>query len=344
MRIALVNTISPFIRGGAEILVDDLKDQLERRGHQVILFRLPFPNAYQTDLPKLMLAAKLLDFTVYDRVIAFKFPAYCVCHSHKTLWMFHQFRQVYDLFGKTDGLADNEETRALKEIITNFDCMEIGDTEHLFVISGEVESRLHQYNGLASEIMTPPLLNTEQYHAGEYGDYLYYPSRINSLKRQLLAVEALHHTKTAVKLILDGICPDPEYDAEIQNTIAKYHLEDRVSYENRWVSDEEKIEKYSKCLGAVCIPYLEDSCSFVTYEAFYSEKPVIACTDSGGTKYFIEDGKNGYFAEPTPQSLAEKMDLLYLNKENAAAMGRCGRDTFLKRNITWDETIRRLLA
>ena len=83
MKIALVNTMTPFVRGGAEILVDDLRGQLAERGHQVELFRLPFPNDYAVGLPELVLASKLLDFSSYDRVIAFKFPAYCVCHRHR---------------------------------------------------------------------------------------------------------------------------------------------------------------------------------------------------------------------------------------------------------------------
>ena len=119
MKIALVNTITPFIRGGAEILVDDLFDQLQQRGHRVTLFRLPFPNEYEVQLQELVLAGKLLDFTSYDRVIAFKFPAYCVCHPHKVLWLFHQFRQVYDLYGKEYGIQETPEGRAVKKLVEN---------------------------------------------------------------------------------------------------------------------------------------------------------------------------------------------------------------------------------
>ena len=71
MKIALVNTFMPFLRGGAEILVDDLKKQLQKRGHQVTLFRLPFPSDYEVGLIELVLGSKLLDFTSYDKVIAF---------------------------------------------------------------------------------------------------------------------------------------------------------------------------------------------------------------------------------------------------------------------------------
>ena len=159
MKIALVNTMTPFVRGGAEILVDDLRGQLAERGHQVELFRLPFPNDYAVGLPELVLASKLLDFSSYDRVIAFKFPAYCVCHRHRTLWLFHQFRQVYDLFDKQDGLPRTTENEALRQLIARIDNTDIPTAEHVFVNAQEVQNRLRDYNAITSEILPPPLLN-----------------------------------------------------------------------------------------------------------------------------------------------------------------------------------------
>lgn len=343
MKIALVNTASPFVRGGAEILVDDLQEQLIRRGHQVRLFRLPFPDDYEVGLTELVLASKLLDFSSYDKVIAFKFPAYCVCHRHKTLWMFHQFRQVYDLYGEKDGLPDTKQAAALKHIITKLDTTEIGNVEKVFVNAEEVKNRLLTYNGIMSEVLTPPLLNVENYVSGKTGDYFYYPSRVTPLKRQDLVVQAMRYVKTPVRLVIAGKCTEPEYEQKIRSLIKEYELEKKVSYKNVWVEDEEKIRMLSNSLGVLYTPYLEDSCGFVTFEGFYSSKPVISCVDSGGTKEFITDSVTGYLTEAIPQALAEKMDYLYENRELAAQMGKCAREELLKKKITWDETVRRLL-
>ena len=344
MKIALVNTMTPFVRGGAEILVDDLRGQLAERGHQVELFRLPFPNDYAVGLPELVLASKLLDFSSYDRVIAFKFPAYCVCHRHRTLWLFHQFRQVYDLFDKQDGLPRTTENEALRQLIARIDNTDIPTAEHVFVNAQEVQNRLRDYNALTSELLPPPLLNMQAYRRGEYGDYFYCPSRVNPLKRQHLAVEAMRYVKTKVRLVIDGICIGDAYVRQLRELIRTYHLESKVVYENRWVEDSEKIEKLSRSLGVLYIPYLEDSCGFVTYEGFYSGKPVLSCTDSGGTKEFITDGINGFLVDPTPEALAEKMDLLYKNRKKAQKMGQCAYKSIIEKDITWDSTIRRLLA
>lgn len=344
MKIALVNTISPFIRGGAEILVDDLHTQLVKHGHDVELFRLPFPNEYEVQLLELVLASKLLDFSAYDQVIAFKFPAYCVCHRHKKMWMFHQFRQVYDLFGAKDGLLDNPETRALKQVITELDTRDIAAAEQVFVNAQEVANRLKKYNGLDSAVLPPPLLNYEEYSDEQTGDYFYYPSRVNSLKRQHMAIEAMRYVQTDVKLIVDGICPDSEYDRLLKTTIEKYDLGSKVTYTNQWIDDKDKIKKIADSLGVIYIPYLEDSCGFVTMEGFYAAKPVLSFLDSGGTKEFIKNDFSGYLVEPTPQALAGKMDYLFTHKDVAKTMGENARKDILARNITWDETVRRLLS
>ena len=42
MRIAIATVQVPFIRGGAEILVDMLRDELKKRGHQVDVITIPF--------------------------------------------------------------------------------------------------------------------------------------------------------------------------------------------------------------------------------------------------------------------------------------------------------------
>lgn len=344
MKIALVNTISPFIRGGAEILVDDLYTQLVKRGHNVELFCLPFPNDYEVQLLELVLASKFLDFSDYDRVIAFKFPAYCVCHRHKKLWMFHQFRQVYDLFGAEDGLLVNPETEALKRIITEIDNRDIAGAEQVFVNAWEVANRLKKYNGLDSIVLPPPLLNYEEYFNEQTGDYFYYPSRVNSLKRQHIAVEAMRYVQTDVKLVVEGVCPDSEYDRLLKDTIKKFNLGSKVTYNNTWIDDDDKIKKIANSLGVIYIPYLEDSCGFVTMEGFYAAKPVLSFVDSGGTKEFIKNDVSGYLVEPTPQALAAKMDYLFMHRDLAKRMGENARKDILAQNITWDETVRRLLS
>lgn len=343
MKIALVNTASLFFRGGAEILVDDLMMQLQARGHMVDLYRLPFAMDFGMPLIRLMEASQMLRFDDYDRVIAFKFPAYCVLHRDKSIWMFHQFRQVYELWGTELGIPNEAQYIPLRDMVCHLD-EELRHTRHTFTNALEVGKRLKKYNDISSEVLPPPLENVEKYEPGQTGDYVFYPSRVNSFKRQLLAVEAMQYVKSKVKLIVAGVCEDPAYDHRITEAIRKKKLGNRVQYENRWISNEEKYRWMSNCLGSMYLAYKEDSCGFVSMEAFYCAKPVITCSDSGGTLELIDDQKTGFVCEPDPKSIAKAMDQLYADKKKAAGMGNAARKEIIRRDITWDNTIRRLLA
>jgi len=343
MRIALLNTMTPYVRGGAEILVDDLDMQLKLHGHCSEIFRLPFPNSYEGPLMRNIAVARMLRFDDYDRVIAFKFPAYCVRHQAKVIWMFHQFRQVYDLWNTEYGLASNSKTETIKEIIKTTDNTDIPLARHVYVNAKEVANRLWHYNNIHSDILPPPLKNAEDYYNGNTGDYIYYPSRITFLKRQHLAIEAMRYTKSGVKLLISGKCDEPEYTQMLKDLINSYNLENRVTIEYGWISDEKKISKIADCLGIMYIPYKEDSCGFVSMEGFYAGKPVVTCADSGGTSELVEDGRTGYICEPNPEAIACVLDKLFEDKKLAEQMGVAAREEILRRNITWSETIRRLL-
>ena len=109
IKIALVNNYLPFVYGGAEFLVDTLRDQLVARGHEAALVRIPFPATLDHKIINNIVSCRALQFEEADKVIAFKFPAYYVRHPNKTLWMFHQLRQVYELWDTEYGLPPTPE-------------------------------------------------------------------------------------------------------------------------------------------------------------------------------------------------------------------------------------------
>lgn len=342
MKIALLNTMTPYIRGGAEILVDNLYKQLQVYGHTPEIYRLPFPTSFEGPLIRTIAAARMLRFDDYDRVIAFKFPAYCVRHQSKVMWMFHQFRQVYDLWGTNYGLQSDAKMESLRHIIKEADEKDISLSRHIYTIAGEVTKRLKQYNHINSQVIYPPLDNIEKYNNNSTGDYFFYPSRINALKRQQLAVEAMRYVNSGVKLIIAGKEDEQGYIEAIYKTVRMYNLEERVTIINEWISEEYKRELIANSLGVMFIPYKEDY-GFVTLEAFYSSKPVITCEDAGGPSEFVDDGLFGYTTGPSPVAIAKAMDMLYDDKNLAERMGIAAHEGILEKNITWTETIRRLL-
>jgi len=75
--------------------------------------RIPFRWDPPEKILESILACRLMRLPNVDRVIAFKFPAYFLPHDNKILWLVHQFRQAYDLWGTPyQGMASTPENAA----------------------------------------------------------------------------------------------------------------------------------------------------------------------------------------------------------------------------------------
>jgi len=98
-RIVICASQTPFVHGGAEILVESLYRQLMERGWPVEVVRVPFRWYPKEEILKGYLAWRLLDLTEgegqkIDLVIATKFPSFVVQHPNKVTWLIQQFRPV----------------------------------------------------------------------------------------------------------------------------------------------------------------------------------------------------------------------------------------------------------
>ena len=342
IKVALVNNYQPFVYGGAEFLVDSLRKELLSRGHLVSLTRIPFPSALDHKLISNILSCRTMLFDEADKLIAFKFPAYYVPHPNKTLWMFHQLRQIYELWDGEYGLRNNPQNSALREVITGCDDLFLRQPTQIFVNSKEVASRLRKYNDIDSEVLYPPLLDREKCYFKEYGDFLFYPSRITNFKRQHLAIESLEHTRTSVRLVIAGKSDEPEYERQLKTLITSKGLQDKVTMLG-WVDQRQKFDLMASALACLYLPYQEDSYGFVSMEAFYSRKCVISLNDSGGTRELIEDGINGYLLPPSAPAIARTCDALFENKRLARNLGEQAYAELTARELSWDVTIDKLL-
>ena len=345
MKIAVLNNAVPFVRGGAESLADWLTERLRARGFDTILVRIPFQWDPPERILDSLLACHMMRLRNCDRVIALKFPVYSVPHDNKVVWLLHQFRQAYDLWGTPlQFLPSDARGKRIRDIIRCSDTVSLSSGRGIYTNSHITSERLMKFNQLPSEVLYPPLQKPEQYHCAASDGYIFCPSRMNDAKRQHLLVEAMRYTRTPVRLVLAGRAEDPAYLLRLHEAVERGGLQDKVRILGTYISDEEKVELFSRALGCAYIPYDEDSYGYVTMEAFESRKPVITCTDAGGIDILVRNGQTGTIVPPRPEALAEAMDTLYSDPNKAKSMGEAGRDLMRAMNIDWDNVIQRLTA
>lgn len=347
MRIVIVTTQVPFITGGAEYLARGLKEALERAGHEVELVAIPFKWYPPERIPEHILACRMLDLTEscgekIDLLIGLKFPAYYIKHPNKILWILHQHRPAYDLWG-TDyqDIPLSPAGLRVREIIIQSDNQFIREAKKVYTISKNVSSRLKRFNNIDSQPLYHPPPYHGVYYCDRYGDYLFFPSRIGSLKRQILAVEAMAYVRTGARLVIGGRA-DSKYALEqLLQRIKSLGLEERVQVVLN-MSEEEKREYYANCRAVLFVPYDEDY-GYVTLEAMYARKPVITCTDSGGPTEFIKDGINGFVVDPDPKAIAGAIDSLFSSEELPTSLGTQAYHDVMALDLSWDRVTQELL-
>ena len=254
MRIVIATAQVPFIRGGAEILAEGLMHALRAQGHEAEIVAIPFKWYPPERILEQVLACRLLDLSEsggapIDRVIGLKFPAYLIPHPHKVLWLLHQFRTAYDLwdhpFGDLDHYPNGPQVR---EAIQRIDQSLIPEAKAVFTISRNVSSRLWRYCGIDSVPLYHPPASPEQFYGAEAEDYFFYPSRLASLKRQALVLQALAATQRPVRVRFAGSADEAHYGEELEMLARQLNVSHRVEWLGQ-VTEEEKRALYAHASG-----------------------------------------------------------------------------------------------
>ncbi len=346
MRILIATTQLPLVKGGAELHTEGLAEALCMAGHRVDVVKIPFISRTPQQVIAAIKFCLRLDLsscsgTKVDRVIGLKFPAYLMPHSEKVQWVLHQCRKLYDLWDRSTRISADPEWIQVRQMVHRLDTELIPKARALYSNSLNVSNRLRRYNGIESTPLYHPPPSADKFHCESPEEFFLFPSRIVDHKRHELVLEAMSKTKHPVKVVFIGVGDNVEYSMFIEQRGHEYKVHDRCRWLG-WVSEEEKVRLYARCLGVLYPPYDEDL-GYVTLESMLASKPVITCADSGGPLEFVNHEESGLICNPTPEDLALAMDMLWEERTLAESMGRAGRKTYLDLNLSWSSVVGALL-
>jgi glycosyltransferase involved in cell wall biosynthesis len=339
MRVAVCRPQVPFVYGGAELMADELVAQLRARGHDAETVSVPFKWYPGTRVLDQAFIWRLLDLTeadgrAIDRVIATKFPAYCVRHPNKVAWVLHQFRQAYD-YDRTElgQFSESPADRATIRALERLDRTALGEARKVFATSRNVADRLMRSVGVEATVLPHPPQQLA-YRSAEPERFVLSVNRLDRAKRVDMLIEAAH-LDPELRVVIVGDGPDRD-----RLERAAGSLDGRIEFTGR-VDDERLADLYARCLAVYYAPVDEDF-GMVPYEAFLSEKPVITANDAGGPLEVVHDRETGIVVAPEPAALAQACAYLAAHTDEAKAWGRAGKA--IAERITWDACISALLA
>lgn len=340
MNILIATVQVPFVRGGGELLAEGLKAAITRHGHRVDILTAPFRFSPSHEVEKSMewwAGQHLSAFCAgsVDRVIYLKFPSYYASHGNAVLWLLHQHRAYYELWNeKEQARADG----AVRREVIRRDTETLGKIERRYTIAKRVSDRLKSFNGLDSTPLYHPPFGERLFFSGESLPYVFSPSRLEPLKRQMLLVEAMALVKGTIGAVIAG---EGGAKAALERRISELDLGDRVKLVGR-VSDQDLRAYYARSRCVFFGPFDEDY-GYISLEAMLSSKPVITCRDSGGTLEFVNEGINGRVVDPEPAAIAQAIDAYAASPELSQRHGAEGRRIYDDLGISWDHVVKELL-
>jgi glycosyltransferase involved in cell wall biosynthesis len=339
VRIAVCRPQVPFVRGGAELMADDLVAALRARGHEAELVTMPFKWYPGTRVLDQAFLWRLVDLTEsdgrpIDRVIATKFPAYCVRHPNKVAWVLHQFRQAYD-YDRTElgQFSESPDDRATRRAIERLDGVALGEARRVFATSHNVADRLRRHNGIEAEVLPHPPQSLP-YREAEPEGFVLSVNRLDRAKRIDLLIEAVKRDPS-LRVVITGEGPDRGRLEQLASG-----LNGQVRFAGR-VDGDELADLYARSLAVYYAPFDEDF-GMVPYEAFLSGKPVVTALDAGGPLEIVRDRETGVVVAPDAAAVAEACAYLAAHVDEAKAWGRAGRA--IAERITWDACVDALLS
>jgi glycosyltransferase involved in cell wall biosynthesis len=342
-RIAVVTSAPPLTEGGHLVHARALVRALEEAGHEAGLLTTPsnrfgrqaaaYVANWCTDVGETGSGDRI------DQVITIRFPSFAVRHPKQVSWLNHTMREYYDLWeGFSAGLSPQGR---LKESVRRR-LVHAADTycfkhhvKRLFAVSRTVAQRVKRWNGVTAGVLYPPAPQ-RPYRCDEYGDFLFFASRLAPLKRADLAIRALAEPAARhVRLVIGGDGPERE---RLQALAHSLSVADRVMFAG-YIDDRTLVEYLARCRAVVFVPRDEDY-GFVTAEAFESAKAVITCRDSGGPTELVTSA-TGFVVEPTPAGVAAAAAAITADRELAERLGQGAKASVAE--FTWENAVRTLL-
>jgi glycosyltransferase involved in cell wall biosynthesis len=148
----------------------------------------------------------------------------------------------------------------------------------------------------------------------------------------------LRYCPATMRCIIVGSGPEM---TKLQDLARECGVAGRVEFTGH-VDDQRLLQLYAGSFAVYFAPFDEDY-GYVTLEAFFSQKPVITASDSGGTLEFVEHERNGFVIEAgNEQALAEKIGLLFNDRKLCCRLGVNGHERV--KNISWEQVIQGLLG
>ncbi|MBR3169104.1 glycosyltransferase family 4 protein [Candidatus Saccharibacteria bacterium] len=174
------------------------------------------------------------------------------------------------------------------------------------------------------------------------------PGSIGRRKGQKILLDAIKSLPVEYQKLSEFIfIGDIVSEADVEGKTIKDQLilasqnHDNITYLTS-VTRDELFNLYSK-IDVLVLPSLDDPMPVVATESLMLEK-IVLCSDTTGTSYYLQDGKNGFvFKSNSPTHLCDKIRYIIDHRDKLSKIGQNGRKVY-QTNFSMDTFEKNLLS
>lgn len=355
------------IRGGFEVVVERVEQDLVTAGHQVERVEVPVaglaPAPFGASVPDrawgqaaewfthmaLLETFRGLDVRRFDVVISTQPPSYGVRHPRQLALFYHHLRAFYDLeqVWVAAGRASAALHHAAAALLRANEAEDIAGVRHFLAGSTRVQERLRNYHGDVPVSLYEAPAPQVEIRSGR-AEHVLTVSRHEFTKRTELALAAF--ALGTVPGVIAGAGGRLPFVRDLAGRIATGAVDAAaLAPEQTWLNlgqapdqpceavldhvrvpgrvSADELDRLYRDALCVVAPAYDEDDGLTVREAMAYGRPVVVCRDGGGLVSFVEDGVNGLVVDPEPAAIAAAVRRLADDAALASSLGAAGRAT-----------------
>lgn len=197
------------------------------------------------------------------------------------------------------------------------------------------------YNGFSSSLIetVPYFCSFSKSVESEFGEFAFFAGRLIPHKGVQYLIKSIPFWPEKLRLVVAG---DGPYLKSIKSLAKKMGIAYKVDFLGE-ISNAEMQQYYERCLLVTVPSVWDEPFGIVGLEAMFCGKPIVAF-NVGGISDWLYDGINGFLIKrKDTRALAEKISVLFRNKDLARQMGKEGKEIYKKRFVK-EKHITRLIS
>ena len=320
-------------------IAHDLTQALRDHGHSAETVIVPFVQGGGDQVVKQALACQLMNYgdghgSSIDRLIGLRFPAYLIEHPKSVLWVHEVYTPAYEQ-PFCEGVRVPGD---LAEAIRNVDRQRFARAEHVFADSDLLAERLRAYLGLDTPVLrAPPPLASLLSGAEAHPYLLAVADKLQGPAFELL-LRSGDYCRQPVQLKLAALATADS------NAQSRWCFASGAVFEVApWCSSQELADLFNRCL-AVVDPGNASGSPTLGRQAALASKCLVSCSDGSAARDGVVSGSNGWIVEPSARGIAQALDRIWLERDETLAMGAAARTQYAQLDISWENTLAKLLG